>query len=109
MDRQAPSNSSLLEAQGEHLIPFFAGHSPYPAIVEGKGAKVRDEEGNWYIDHEAGPGVTNIGHCHPKLISAISDQAQRLIHSPGRYVNRLQLSLAQRLSGQTGGVLEKAF
>ena len=102
-------NSSVTENHKEHLIPFYPHSNPFPAIVEGKGAQVWDEQGKRYIDCEAGPGVSNVGHCHSGLVSAISDQAKRLIHSPGRYVSQLQFSLARRLSELTGGVLKKTF
>jgi acetylornithine/N-succinyldiaminopimelate aminotransferase len=48
------------------------------ALVEGRGARVRDVDGREYTDLTAGWGVTCIGHCHPALVEAISEQAGRL-------------------------------
>lgn len=102
-------NAPLAESARDHLIAFGLAGPAEPPIVEGKGAEVTDDQGKTYIDLEAGPGVSNVGHCHPKVTAAIARQAAKLIHNPGRYVTRLQVSLAQRLSGHTGGLLEKAF
>lgn len=109
MSEGSIENATLIEIYQDYLIPFAPAGPMGPAIVEGKGAKVVDEEGESYIDLEAGPGVSNVGHCHPKIVAAIARQAGKLIHSPGRYFSHLQVSLARRLSRMTGGLLEKTF
>lgn len=50
-------------------------------VSHGKNATVWDIEGKEYIDFIGGIGVLNLGHCHPKIVSAITDQAQKLTHS----------------------------
>jgi len=53
-----------------------------PLFVESaSGSKIRDVEGREYLDFCGGIGVMNVGHCHPAVVSAIQDQAARLIHS----------------------------
>lgn len=80
-----------------------------PSLASGAGAEVVDEAGRSYIDLEAGPGVASVGHCHPQVVQAIKDQADRLIQVPGRYHSVQTLKLAQRISGLTGGRLRRTF
>jgi 4-aminobutyrate aminotransferase / (S)-3-amino-2-methylpropionate transaminase / 5-aminovalerate transaminase len=77
--------------------------------VSGQGATVTDEDGKTYLDLEAGPGVASVGHCHPKVVEAIRDQAGRLLQSPGRFHSRLSLSLSKRISGLTDDRLKRVF
>lgn len=95
-----------LEELGRYSV---ANTAVEPVIVSGSGAIVTDENGRDYIDLEAGPGVVSVGHCHPRVVAAIRDQAGRLMQSPGRFHSRLSLSLAQRISDLTGGHLTRAF
>jgi 4-aminobutyrate aminotransferase-like enzyme len=80
-----------------------------PVIVEGHGAEVIDESGRRYLDLEGGPGVVSVGHCHPRVVEAIREQAGTLTQPPGRNPTRQLLALARRLAGLTGGRLRRAF
>ncbi len=48
---------------------------------QASGAEIIDENGKTYIDLASGIGVLNVGHCHPKVVAAIQEQAQRLTHT----------------------------
>ncbi|NBB09468.1 aspartate aminotransferase family protein [Pseudomonas sp. SLFW] len=50
------------------------------SLTHGKNAEVWDVDGKRYIDFVGGIGVLNLGHCHPQIIAAICEQAQRLTH-----------------------------
>jgi 4-aminobutyrate aminotransferase len=50
------------------------------SLTHGKNAEVWDVDGKRYIDFVGGIGVLNLGHCHPKIVSAICEQAQRMTH-----------------------------
>ncbi len=50
-------------------------------IESARGALLRDVEGREYIDFAGGIGVMNIGHCHPKVVTAIKEQAEKLMHT----------------------------
>ncbi|MDH0745008.1 aspartate aminotransferase family protein [Pseudomonas sp. GD03842] len=50
------------------------------SLTHGKNAEVWDDEGKRYIDFVGGIGVLNLGHCHPAIVSAICEQAQRMTH-----------------------------
>jgi 4-aminobutyrate aminotransferase-like enzyme len=80
-----------------------------PCIATGQGAEVEDEQGRSYIDLEAGPGVASVGHCHPKVVRAIKEQADRLLQVPGRYHSVQTMRLAERIAGMTGGRLRRTF
>jgi len=66
-------------------------------LVRGEGVKVWDIEGREYIDFVAGIAVNNLGHCHPRLIEALQEQASRLIHVSNLYYIEPQIELARLL------------
>ncbi|WP_414469967.1 acetylornithine transaminase [Methanobacterium sp. ACI-7] len=68
------------------------------ALKEGKGALVKDFEGNTYIDCFAGIAVNNVGHSHPKVVEAICNQAKTLIHTSNVYYTAPQVELAKLLA-----------
>jgi len=56
----------------------------YPLVIESaKGASITDVDGKRYLDFTSGIAVTATGHCHPKVVKAITKQAKRLIHMSG--------------------------
>ena len=79
------------------------------AIVRGEGARVWDAEGREYIDCAAGIGVASVGHAHPKVVAAISEQAAKLITCPGIFHNDVRAELLQRLVDIAPDGLERAF
>ncbi len=66
-------------------------------LVEGKGSKVWDSNGKEYIDLLAGIAVNGVGHCHPRVVKAIQDQAAKLIHCSNLYYIASQGLLSQAL------------
>jgi len=73
-------------------------------IVSGGGSAVTDSDGRTYIDLVAGIAVASVGHAHPKVTEAISDQAARLVHVSNLYGTRAQLLLAERLAYLSPGM-----
>jgi predicted acetylornithine/succinylornithine family transaminase len=70
----------------------------FPIIpVRGKGTRVWDMDGKEYLDFLAGLAVCNLGHCHPKVVKAIQDQAEKLIHISNFYYIEPQIQLASLL------------
>jgi len=65
------------------------------AFTHGKGALLFDEQGNEYLDALAGIAVNGLGHAHPRLVSALTDQVSRLIHTSNVYRVREQEQLAE--------------
>lgn len=74
-------------------------YSRYPiALVRGKGSTVWDSDGQAYLDLVAGIAVNNVGHCHPAVVKALTEQAQTLIHCSNLYWNEPQVKLAKKLT-----------
>jgi acetylornithine aminotransferase/acetylornithine/N-succinyldiaminopimelate aminotransferase len=73
-------------------------YARYPILlVKGKGTRVWDLEGREYLDFVSGLAVCGLGHCHPKVVKAIQDQAERLIHVSNLYYIEPQIRLASLL------------
>lgn len=77
------------------------------AITKGKGCRVWDADGKEYLDFVAGLAVCNLGHCHPKVVKAIQEQAERLIHISNLYYIEPQAQLAELLCENS--FAQKAF
>jgi acetylornithine/N-succinyldiaminopimelate aminotransferase len=72
------------------------------ALTRGEGSHVWDESGKKYLDFGAGIAVCSLGHAHPAVTKAISDQAAKLIHISNLYLNRPQGELAAKIVGLVG-------
>jgi len=84
----------------------------YPLVVErAEGVVVEDVDGNRFLDFAAGIAVNSTGHCHPRVVKAIQDQAARLLHICGAdFYDPMYVELADRLSKLApGGGLKKVF
>jgi len=67
-------------------------------VVSGRGAIVTTADGTDYLDFTAGIAVVNTGHCHPRVVAAIQEQAARFLHSQVNcYVNPILHRLGERL------------
>lgn len=83
-------------------------YKPLPlSFVRGLGTRLWDQQGREYLDAVAGVAVTNVGHSHPRLVAAISEQAGLLLHTSNLYSIDWQQRLAQRLTQLSG--LDQAF
>lgn len=74
-------------------------YSRFPVtLVRGKGSKVWDDNGKEYLDFAAGIAVCSLGHCHPAVTEAITQQARTLVHVSNLYWTIPQLEVAQLLA-----------
>ena len=70
----------IFESYNDNILATYAR---VPAIfVKGKGSVLTDIHGKQYLDFFPGWGVSNLGHCHPKVMGAIREQIGKLIHVP---------------------------
>jgi len=77
----------------------FQTYRRFPlTLIKGRGTRVYDTDGKEYLDALAGIAVNNVGHCHPKVVKAIQDQAASLIHVSNLYYNIPQSTLAKLLT-----------
>lgn len=79
------------------------------AIVRGKGAHLWDADGKEYIDCVGGHGVANVGHCHPRVVAAIREQAERLITCTESFYNDRRAELQAELARIVPPRLERVF
>lgn len=89
----------LLDEQ--YVMPTFARKQV--CFVEGKGMRLRDSEGKEYLDFLSGIGVCSLGHCHPAVVQAIENQANRLIHVSNYYYIEHRGEVAAMLSNMLNG------
>ena len=81
------------------MVPCYA---PAPFVpVRGEGSRVWDQQGRMYIDFAAGVAVTALGHCHPAMVKALTDQAKTLWHVSNWMTNEPALRLAKKLIDST--------
>ena len=80
----------------------------YPLVpVRGEGCRLWDADGKEYLDFLAGVAVNNLGHCHPRVVAAIQQQAAEMIHCSNYYHIPNQIALAELLC--THSFADKAF
>jgi acetylornithine/N-succinyldiaminopimelate aminotransferase len=97
----------VVEREARHFLPVVKRHPV--ALVEGRGSRVRDVDGREFVDLMAGWGVTCIGHCHPALVQAISEQAGRLMQTTNIFYTPPQAELIERLAAVTPDALSRCF
>src|SRR5579883_3077050 len=73
-------------------------------FVRGEGTRVWDADGKDYLDLVAGIAVNVLGHCHPAVVSAIQEQATKLVHVSNLYYNTRQIELAEQLGLLSNGM-----
>jgi len=76
-------------------------------VVKGQGARVWDEEGREYLDFVGGWAVNSLGHCHPVVTRAVTEQAHLLIQTSNQFYTIPQIRLAQLLVQNS--CLDKVF
>jgi acetylornithine/N-succinyldiaminopimelate aminotransferase len=79
----------------EVMVPNYAPADLIP--VRGQGSRIWDQQGREYLDFACGIAVTGLGHCHPKLVAALTEQANKLWHLSNVMTNEPALKLAQKL------------
>ncbi len=98
-----PRAKAIIDRDDRSISPSYT--RTYPLVADhGEGATIWDADGNRFLDFAAGIAVVATGHCHPKVVQAIQEQAARLIHMSGTdfyYENMVQL--AEKLAGLVPG------
>lgn len=83
--------------------PVMPTYAPQPVAFErGEGAWLYDTDGKRYLDGLSGIAVNTLGHNHPRLVAAITDQASKIIHCSNLFEIPLREKMAQRLVDLSG-------
>ncbi|MEI8609310.1 aspartate aminotransferase family protein [Enterovibrio sp. Hal110] len=80
----------------EVMVPCYAPMTMIPE--KGKGARIWDQDGREYIDFAGGIAVSCLGHCHPVMVNALKEQAEKLWHLSNVMTNAPALRLAKKLT-----------
>jgi acetylornithine/N-succinyldiaminopimelate aminotransferase len=93
------SNSVTRELFDEVMVPNYAPSNVIP--VRGEGSRVWDQQDKEYIDFAGGIAVNCLGHCHPNLVKALTEQGQKLWHLSNTMTNEPALRLAKKMVDAT--------
>jgi len=99
--------ASLFDLENRHGSGAY-GKRP-TALVRGEGVYAYDQLGNRYLDATSGQGVAALGHCHPAVIKAISEQAATLITCHESFYNDRRAALYQLLASVMPADLKRFF
>jgi len=93
--------AELQALERAHVIGTYA-RNPVE-FVRGSACTLWDSEGNEYLDFLAGISVLNVGHCHPRIVATIREQAGRLTHATNLYYTEPAMRLSARLAESSLG------
>jgi 4-aminobutyrate aminotransferase len=98
-----PKARALIAADEQYTSPSYT--RVYPLAVErGYGAVIEDVDGNRFLDFTAGIAVCSTGHCHPRVVAAVREQAGKLVHMSGTdFYYAPQGDLARKLAEMAPG------
>jgi 4-aminobutyrate aminotransferase len=93
-----PRAKELIKLDKSYVSPSYT--RVYPLVAEkGDGLWVQDVDGNTFLDFTAGIATNATGHCHPRVVKAIQQQAKRLLHMSGTdFYYTPQILLAEKLA-----------
>jgi len=81
----------------EKIYYLKTGNRVPVTLVKGKGARAWDDAGKEYLDFVSGWAVNSLGHCHPALVKAVTEQVNTLVQTSNQFYTVPQLQLAQLL------------
>jgi acetylornithine/N-succinyldiaminopimelate aminotransferase len=97
-------SSTLADLQALERDHAIATYARLPVqFVRGAGTRLWDEDGHEYLDFLAGISVLNVGHCHPRVVDAIREQAGRLTHVTNLFYTAPALELSAALARSSLG------
>jgi 4-aminobutyrate aminotransferase len=98
-----PRAQELIRKDSTYVSPSYT--RAYPLVADrGEGMWIQDVDGNRFLDFTAGIAVNATGHCHPRVVAAIKDQADRLLHMSGTdFYYTPQIALAEKLAALAPG------
>lgn len=108
--RPSSSSAEVRRKHQEYLVPAMSNYYKESLVLaEGQGLRVKDLEGNSYLDFFGGILTVSVGHSHPKVAKAISEQVAKLTHVSALYPTAPVVDLAEKLAEITPGRLRQTF
>ena len=102
-----PRAQAMIERDARVVSPSYTRCYPL-AVDRAEGSIVEDVDGNRFLDFNAGIAVVAAGHCHPRIVKAIQEQAARLIHMSGTdFYYEGMVALAEKLAALAPGAVER--
>jgi 4-aminobutyrate aminotransferase len=96
MKLPGPKAMAIIERDRTVISPSYA--RGYPFVMDhGKGCEVWDVDGHRFLDFAAGIAVTSTGQCHPRVVKAIQDQAEKFIHISADFYHEGWVRLGEEL------------
>ncbi len=97
-----PKAQAIIARDKAVISPSYTRSYPF-VIARGEGAMVEDVDGNRFLDLNAGIAVVATGHCHPKVVNAIREQAGKLLHMSGTdFYYENMVAFAEKLASLAG-------
>jgi 4-aminobutyrate aminotransferase-like enzyme len=114
MDQEGSSKTrtsqEIFQDQKDYIFSCVGHLYKEPVVmVRGEGAKVWDADGREYLDFFSGILTTSVGHCHPRIVNAVTEQAKKLGHTSTLYVTEPKVEAAKKLAAITPGDLNRCF
>jgi 4-aminobutyrate aminotransferase len=98
-----PRSRAIVDRSTKAVTPSLPHAYPL-AVKRAQGVMVEDQDDNHYLDCAAGIAVCSTGHCHPRVVQAIQEQATRLLHICGAdFYDPMYVALAERLGSMAPG------
>ncbi|ADD42736.1 acetylornithine transaminase [Stackebrandtia nassauensis] len=94
------ATQDLRERFTDALMPNYG--TPGVALSHGDGTTVYDVDGNEYLDFIGGIAVSALGHAHPALVTAVSEQVARIAHTSNLFLHEPEVALAEKLLSLVG-------
>ena len=97
---ERPTQKSVRDTFERYVVPTYGR---FDLVLErGEGSYVWDSHGHRYLDFGGGIAVCSLGHAHPEITEALTEQSRKLLHVSNLYYNKWQGELAERLVGLIG-------
>jgi 4-aminobutyrate aminotransferase/(S)-3-amino-2-methylpropionate transaminase len=106
-----PRSEDILRRKKQVVADPLSIHAPV-VVESARGATITDVDGNTFIDFTGGVGCLNVGHCHPRVLAAVQEQAEQFLHTDFSVVPyEIYVTLAERLLAVTpiSGPTKAAF
>ena len=96
-DLPGPKAQVILKRDSEVVSPSYPRDYPF-VMSHGRGVEVWDVDDNRFLDFAAGIAVCGTGHCHPQVVQAVKDAADRFLHISSDYWHEGQVRLGEKIA-----------